>query len=329
MSDRRRNVFARLLTAAVLAALVLPGVAQAHHTAVPIVALDYGNRIVSGGASVPGVSATLRDEGRKISVTIGLGTGVVLGYEGEPFLLFDKFGVRASGKSETARSLGLVQGLTIRWTSVSESRTFVWPDARIWAPSGALHGRDHVAWSIPIVVNGARTAIRGQLTKADTPQLWPWLLLGALPLLATALAVRRRRWLWATATGLAAVAGFATLANLGGFAFGGLPMSSDRWVLLAAEVVLSLVAIGVLGMPRARLVAVAALAAFAVLQALSELSVFRHGIVVSGLPATAVRAAAAIALGAGIGAAALVFLAPTPQTRNTFSPVRRPRKEQA
>jgi hypothetical protein len=57
--------------------------------------------------------------------------------------------------------------------------------------------------------------------------------------------------------------------------------------------------------------------------------VFRHGIVVSGLPGTAVRTAAALALGAGIGAAALVFLVPTPQTRNTLSPVRRPRKEQA
>jgi hypothetical protein len=324
-------VFARLLTAAVLAALVLPGVAQAHHTAVPIVALDYVNRIVSGGAGNDGVSAALEDEGRKISVTIGgLHTGVVLGYEGEPFLLFDKFGVRASAKSETARSLGLLRGLTTQpWANVSTSRTFAWPDARIWAPSGALHGRKHVSWSIPMIVSGERTAIRGELTKADAPQLWPWLLLGILPLVATVLAVRRRRWLWATATGLGALAGLATIANLGGFAFSGLPISNDRWTLLGVEVALSLVAIAVLGRPRARLVAVAALAAFAVLQALSELAVFRHGIVVSGLPGTAVRTAAALALGAGIGAAALVFLVPTPQTRNTLSPVRRPRKEQA
>jgi len=89
------------------------------------------------------------------------------------------------------------------------------------------------------------------------------------------------------------------------------------------------VAIGMLSRPRARLIAVAALAAFAVLQALSELAVFRHGVVVSGLPAGAVRAAAALALGAGLGAAGLVFLVPTPQSRPTVSYVRTSRKEQA
>ena len=71
-----------------------------------------------------------------------------------------------------------------------------------------------------------------------------------------------------------------------------------------------MLAIGFLTRPRARLVAVAAIAAFAVLQALSELAVFRHGVVVSALPASAVRATAALALGAGLGAAGLVFLAP-------------------
>ena len=92
---------------------------------------------------------------------------------------------------------------------------------------------------------------------------------------------------------------------------------------------MTLVAIGFLARPGTRLIAVAALAAFAVLQALSELAVFRHGVVVSGLPADAVRAAAALALGAGIGAAALVFLVPTSQTRKAVSHVRIPRKEQA
>jgi hypothetical protein len=108
-------------------------------------------------------------------------------------------------------------------------------------------------------------------------------------------------------------------------------VSADRWVLLAVEVTLTLLAIGLLATRRARLVAVAALAAFAVLQALSELAVFRHGIVVSGLPAGAVRAAAALALGAGLAAGALVFLAPVSgtQSRNTFSYVRTSRKEQA
>src|SRR5262249_34840718 len=209
-------------------------------------------------------------------------------------------------------------------TRVSRGRTFAWADARSWAPSSALHGRETVAWSVPMIVDGRRAEIRGELMRAAEPPLWPWILLGAVPLLAAAAVTRRKRWFWGGVAGLAALAGLATLAVLGGFAASGLSMSTDRWLLLSVEVALTVAAIGLLGNRRARLVAVAALAAFAVLQALSELAVFRHGIVVSGLPAEAVRAAAALALGAGLGAGALVFLAPVSgagrtQSRNTFS----------
>jgi hypothetical protein len=218
------------------------------------------------------------------------------------------------------------------WLPVTQARTFAWADTRAWAPSSALHGRAAVRWSVPILVDGRRSAVSGELTHVSQPTLWPWLLLAALPLLAAVVAVRRRHWLWACACGLAALAGLGTLADLGGFATGGVPVSPDRWVLFAVEVALTVVAIGFLIRPRARLVAVAAIAAFAVLQSLSEVAVFRHGVVVSGLPASAVRAAAALALGAGLGAAALVFLAPDPtgrKSRSGFSPVRTSRKEQA
>jgi hypothetical protein len=328
-----------LLIAAVLAALVAPGVAQAHHTAVPIVALDYGNRILTDGAGQAGVRPSVDDAGRKVRLTVAPGHSVtVLGYTGEPFLRFDGTDVQAAVHSPTARGLGLVPTASKvqieTWTPVRPGRTFAWADARAWAPSSALHGRQAVAWSVPMVVDGRRIEIRGELTRAAKPPLWPWLLLGAVPLLVAAAAVRRKPWFWAGAAGLGALAGLATLAALGGFAAGGLPVSAGRWVLLAVEVTLTLVAIGLLVTRRARLVAVAALAAFAVLQALSELAVFRHGIVVSGLPAGAVRAAAALALGAGLAAGALVFLAPLTgegraSSRNTFSYVRTSRKEQA
>src|SRR5439155_26065088 len=153
-----------------------------------------------------------------------------------------------------------------------------------------------VRWSVPIVVNGHREGIEGELTHVAPPPLWPWIVLIALPLLAAVLAARRKRWIWAGATVLAALAGLATLTDLSGFALGGLPVSADRWLLFGVEVALTAVALGFLVRPHARLIAVAALAAFAILQALSELSVFRHGVVVSGLPATAVRVAAALAL---------------------------------
>jgi hypothetical protein len=256
----------------------------------------------------------------------------VLGYEDENFLLINSQGVQVDPRSPTARGLGLIHGTYpphVEWVPISRALSFSWPDARVWAPSAALHGRKIVDWSVPVLLDGRTAKIRGRLTRAATPPLWPWILLGVVPLGVAAAATRRRRRLWAAATGLAAVAGAATLVNLGGFATGGLSITADRWALLAAEVALTVVATGVLPRPRARLIAVAALGAFAVLQALSELSVFRHGVVVSGLPAEIVRAAAALALGAGLGAAALVFLVPTPQSRTTFSYVRTSRKEQA
>jgi len=315
-------VFARLLIAAVLAALVVPGVAQAHHTAVPVVALDYRNHVVASSEPA-GVHVSLEDAGRKLRLAVVPGLRVtVLGYEYEAFLRFDPAGVDAAARSKTALSLRLAG-------PISRGHSFAWADARIWAPASALGERDTVRWSVPLLVQGRRAVIRGELTRAAEPPLWPWLVLAALPLVAAAVAVRKRNWLWAAATGLAALAGFATLADLGGFAAGGLSVSTDRWLLLAVEVGLILVALGCLLGPRTRLIAVAALAAFAVLQALSELAVFRHGVVVSGLPAQAVRAGAAIALGAGIGAAALVFLVPAPETRKTASHVRISRKEQA
>lgn len=327
-------MFARLLIAAVLAALVVPGVAQAHHTAVPVVALDYRNQVLPSPAERPGVGVTLVDAGRKLQVNVKPGHEVwILGYEDENFLLLNSiYGVEVNPRSTTARGLGLIHGSYpphVDWVPISRAPSFSWADARVWAPASALHGAKIVDWSVPVLIDGQTAKILGRLTRAAKPPLWPWLVLGALPLIAAALAVRRRKWLWAAATALAAIAGAATLANLGGFATGGLSISADRWTLLAVEVTLTVVAIGLLSRPRARLIAVAALAAFAVLQALSQLAVFRHGVVVSGLPAGVVRATAALALGAGLAGAALVFFAPTPQTRPTVSYVRTSRKEQA
>jgi hypothetical protein len=331
----RAGRLGRLLISAVFAALVVPGVAQAHHTAVPIVALDYGNRILTG-AMPAGVHASLQDAGRKLELTVGPKRRVtVLGYEGEPFLQFDPAGVQVSRSSTTAQGLRLASSSPSfgpLWLQLTSGHSFTWADTRAWAPASALHGRAKVAWTVPLIDDGQRVDVAGELIKASRPPLWPWLLLAALPLVAAVVAARRKRWFWAGACGLAALAGFGTLANLGGFATGGLPVSADRWALFVIEVILVAVAIAALLRPRARLVAVAALAAFAVLQSLSELAVFRHGIVVSGLPASAVRAAGALALGAGLGAAALVFLAPAPagrKTRSGLTPVRTSGKEQA
>ena len=218
----RAGRLGRLLIPTVLAALVAPSVAQAHHTAVPIVALDYANRILPGAAGPDGVHATLDDAGRKLRLTVAPGRqAVVLGYVGEPFLRFDSHGVSANARSETAQGLRLVGTRApggVTWARIAAGRTFAWADTRVWAPSSALHGRTNISWSVPVLVDGHRAAVLGELTREAKPPLWPWLLLGALPLAAAAVAVRRRRRLWAIACGLAALAGLGTIADLGGFA---------------------------------------------------------------------------------------------------------------
>ena len=66
----RAGRLARLLILAALATLVVPGIAQAHHTAVPVVALDYRNRILPGSSGPAGVHASVEDAGRKLRLTV-------------------------------------------------------------------------------------------------------------------------------------------------------------------------------------------------------------------------------------------------------------------
>ncbi|HZR93260.1 MAG TPA: hypothetical protein VFA44_12740 [Gaiellaceae bacterium] len=322
MQRTRRAGIVRSLSVAVVAALALPASAQAHHTAVPIVALDYRNRIDPGGARLAGVHASLADAGRRLRLRVDPGRAVVvLGYLGEPFLRFAPTEVMVADRSPTAQSLGLARPAgtprsaptdrAARWAALVSGHELTWADARVWAPASALRNRGTVTWSVPLVVDGRRAQVTGELTRAARPALWPWLVLGLVGLAAAGVAARRRPW--PAAIGLALSASAATLAALAGFALAGFALPPERWLLFAAELTLVAGGAAALRRSRLRLAAVSVLAAFAVVQALSELGgVFRHGVVVSALPASAVRATAALGLGCGLGAAALVFVATSP-----------------
>ena len=133
-------MFARLLIAAVLAALVVPGVAQAHHTAVPVVALDYRNHVVASSEPA-GVHVSLEDAGRKLRLAVVPGLRVtVLGYEYEAFLRFDPAGVDAAARSKTALSLRLAGRATLAYA----------PQARIVHHGGGASdkGWRHVRWFV-------------------------------------------------------------------------------------------------------------------------------------------------------------------------------------
>ena len=265
---------------------------------------------------------------------------IVLGYVGEPFLRFDRFGVAANvrlgdGARPAARLRPEYPSRRSEWALVSAATASRGRTRVPGRPGPRFTGARRSRWTVPIVVDGQRVDLAGELTKASKPPLWPWLLLGALPLVsggrrgqAETLVVGR------CDCGLAALAGLRDAGQPDAASHSAAcPSRPTAGCLFAVEVDAHGGRARVLTRPRARLIAIAALAAFAVLQSLSELAVFRHGIVVSGLPAYGGRVPRQRSrLGAGLGAAGLVFLAPIPagrKSRSGLTPVRTSRKEQA
>jgi hypothetical protein len=116
-------------------------------------------------------------------------TIVVLGYEGEPYLRFDKSGVFANTLSPAAhlnrfrRPLPLQPGVADpsappRWRRVAPGVTYEWHDHRIhWTghqpPQGVQEHPDRIqrifSWRVPGRANGARFAITGFLGYAPDP----------------------------------------------------------------------------------------------------------------------------------------------------------------
>src|SRR5204863_195852 len=105
----------------------------------------------------------------------------VLGYAGEPFVRIDDAGTTVL-QSPTAGALGL-------GPRRSSGRSFVWHDARVRGlPSGVERGR----WAIPLVVDGRRARVTGEIWRVPAPPIWPWLVLGLPFAAATVVALRRR-----------------------------------------------------------------------------------------------------------------------------------------
>jgi hypothetical protein len=165
---------------------------------------------------------------------------------------------------------------------------------------------DRGRWTIPLLVDGRRARLAGELVRVDAPPLWPWLALG-LPFVAgTAVALRRRAALERSAIALGVLAGAATLVTAAAFAFAS-NASEGRWVEAGNEAVFALVGLAVVarGSRDARKIAAGALGLLALATALTKVPVFLHGVVLSALPATPARAAVALTTWIGATATAL------------------------
>jgi hypothetical protein len=300
---------ARLLLAAALLALAVPATAGAH--------VRSGKSAVDYRATVsdapPGVTARVYPADLALRLTVAGGhRAVVLGLVGEPAIRIGAAGVEVNRSSPTAAGSGLLKkarkGATGAWVPISSGQSVVWHDARLRGlPAGATHGH----WSVPVLVDGARGRIGGEIVRAAKPSPWPWLALGALTAVAVGLLVTRRdqaRLRTATiAFGLTAAA--ATVVTAADFALAA-NATQGAWFEGANEVVFVLVGLAfvVWGSRDTKALAAGGLGLLAVAVGLSKLPALMHGIVLSSLPGDASRTAIALAICTGAAATVLGVL---------------------
>jgi hypothetical protein len=292
-----------VLALGVLAALVLPATAGAHVRSART-AVDYRADV---STTPPGITARVYPADLALGLTVAPGhRAVVLGYVGEPAIRVGDSGVEVNQSSPTAAGTGLVKQQAgqaagaRRWELISSRPRIVWHDARVRGnPPGVTRGH----WTVPLLVDGERASIGGELIRVERPSTLPWFALGAISAIVVAFVLARRRPLLRTATTvLGLVAATATVVTAADFAFAS-SANEGAWVEGANELVFVLVGLAfvIWGSTDARALAGGALGLLALAVGLSKLPVLLHGIVLSALPGQLSRTAVAVAICAGGG----------------------------
>jgi hypothetical protein len=289
-----------------LTALVAAGTADAHLRS-GRTAVDYRAAVT---ASPPGVKARVYPSDLALGLTVSPGhQAVVLGYLREPAIRIGAAGVEANRSSPTAAGVGLIKppprrtGGTPHWEAISSKRSVIWHDARV---RGLPPGITRRHWAVPLVVDGSRATVEGELERASKPSLLPWLALAVLAAIPVVFALRRRELLRPATTALGLVAAAATVVTAADFAFAS-SASQSAWVEGGNELVFVLVGLAfvVWGSRDTRPLAAGALGLLALAVGLSKLPALLHGIVLSSLPDEASRAAVAVSICAGAAAVVL------------------------
>jgi hypothetical protein len=227
----------------------------------------------------------------------------VLGYVGEELLRVDDRGVAVNRASPTAAEAGLVSkgDADRRGWSITPGHSAAWRDPRL---ERLAPGVDRIAWSVPIVVDGRRSAITGELVRVPRPRLWPWVLVvvGTAALGASLAVGHRRHRLQTGCIALGCISASAGLLTAIAFATGAAAPGTN--VAAVYALVLAAPAVGalVLGPPVVRAPAGIWLAVVGLTTALVDTGMFFHGYLLSALPAAVTRASAAVAVGAALSA---------------------------
>jgi len=203
------------------------------------------------------------------------------------------------------------------WQRVAGGRSFAWHDHRLAPP--AAHGRTGLVgrWTVPLVVDGRRSAVAGTFERVRRPSVVPWLA-GALALAAAIAGAALRRRVRAPLTiGLGTLSGVSALVAITTFAVRDAPTGEVAWLQLVAAAAVALVLAGILvaahGSRRAH--AAGVVGAVAAAASLGSLSVFWHGVVVSARSPTRARRACGLALVTGSAAGALSVLVDADEPR--------------
>ena len=151
--------------------------AASGHIRTGVVAVDYRARVFpvrSPLRAAAEVHVYESDQALGLAVRRGH-TVVVLGYLGEPFLRIDAAGVAVNASSPTAAAAGLLRTIhpaAPGWHLTSRRRMAVWHDARV---RGLPPGLERREWAIPLVVDGRRVRLEGEIWRIHSPSPWPWI----------------------------------------------------------------------------------------------------------------------------------------------------------
>jgi len=304
---------------ALVLALTRPSSADAH-VKTGLLSTDFEARISGLRPPAAGVTASILGGDQKLELHVaGTHVVIVLGIVGEPFLRFSPSGVEVNRASPTATNDGVVSASDAlppgrpAWRQVSGDHSYSWHENRLrplpQVSTGSDAARRVTSWSIPLVVDGRRSALVGGEWFEQRQPLAPWIAAGVALLLLAAVAARfahdalRRR----VAAALLVAAVGSLLVGWSGIGLEG--RTSMLGLILAGAFTCSGGACALAAVAAspgaAREPAMALVGAFAATFAAPQLGVFAHGFVLSALPPGTARALAAVAV---VGGTAVVVL---------------------
>jgi hypothetical protein len=302
----------------VLATLGSPDSASAHIRS-GTVAVDYRASVFS--SHTPAYVASIVQSDRALGLAVRRGHVVVLrGYLGEPVFRLDPSGLWVNAASPTAvvdrlvKRANRVVAAGAHWRLISRRESVTWHDARV---NGLPPGVSRGVWSVPLLVDGQPTHLRGELKRFPKPAIWPWLTGLAVMLVLAGMLVRRRhedQLVRRAAAGAAVTASAAALVLLVGFALDTYA-SPGTWIEAVDGLAFIAVALWALfrGPEQWRMAGAIGAGLVSLAIGLLEGAVFFHPIVLAIVPAVVARLACVVAIGMGLDAAVLgaVFYAET------------------